>query len=493
MIKLHFTDFFNVKPDVLDAYGAFNISLLNDLPLFIDPFLLFNNPKYVNLHDEIIRYMVFLRNRALAAGAMPGEIVALYTFSEVRQNWLGYSSIGNGGRGLGLQAASSMRANLSMFPTFGQSSITRSSHIEQLSLVADGIGRDIISDFTTNLIKWFLLEYTQGFAMKHLKSIQVRKFGVKKVRFNFQTQTWMSGTYTLPSFGGSFILLTPKEILTKDKNWINKLDLYSEFEEIVDAISNEELRHNVNNYFRLQIDELSPNPRKKEVEEVITDTIRHFPQVIEYYVMLKEENGEEAVMISGRRVAQAETLFVKEASVFADLLARYTDFFAQTNYTNTYDETRARIMYMKKAIENNDGYRIFYDAHTGAPIEREVDLDILFRMVWCGSPSDFNTEVNNGRGPVDAAISRGSKDKTLVEFKLASNSHLKKNLQHQTPIYEQASGASKTFKVIIYFTEQEMLTVKNILRELQLEDDKTIILIDARRDNKPSASVATTH
>ena len=35
-MKVYFTDWFNVDPDVLEEYGAFNISLINDLPLFID-------------------------------------------------------------------------------------------------------------------------------------------------------------------------------------------------------------------------------------------------------------------------------------------------------------------------------------------------------------------------------------------------------------------------------------------------------------------------
>lgn len=33
---VYFTDFFNINEDVLNQYGAFNISLINDLPLFID-------------------------------------------------------------------------------------------------------------------------------------------------------------------------------------------------------------------------------------------------------------------------------------------------------------------------------------------------------------------------------------------------------------------------------------------------------------------------
>jgi hypothetical protein len=64
LINIYFTDFFGVPPDALEEYGAFDVSLVGDLPLFVDPFLLFNseNPAYQALHSEIIRYMRFLKD-----------------------------------------------------------------------------------------------------------------------------------------------------------------------------------------------------------------------------------------------------------------------------------------------------------------------------------------------------------------------------------------------------------------------------------------------
>ncbi len=62
-MKLYFTDIFNIEEDILDEYGAFNISLINDMPLFVDPFLLFYSTKkeYQKLHEEIINYLIFLK------------------------------------------------------------------------------------------------------------------------------------------------------------------------------------------------------------------------------------------------------------------------------------------------------------------------------------------------------------------------------------------------------------------------------------------------
>lgn len=61
--NIYFTDFFGISPGELEEYGAFDVSLIGDLPLFVDPFLLFNSddPTYQKLHSEIIRYMRFLK------------------------------------------------------------------------------------------------------------------------------------------------------------------------------------------------------------------------------------------------------------------------------------------------------------------------------------------------------------------------------------------------------------------------------------------------
>ena len=75
-MNIYFSDFFSVDSDAIEDYGAFDISLVNDLPLFIDPFLLFNSDDsaYQALHDEIIRYMRFLKKVALA-GRIPAPLL----------------------------------------------------------------------------------------------------------------------------------------------------------------------------------------------------------------------------------------------------------------------------------------------------------------------------------------------------------------------------------------------------------------------------------
>ena len=103
-----FSDFFGVTKKDFEATGAFDISLVADLPLFIDPFLLFNSKAEVfqNLHRQMIEYLTFLRDKSSGESLDPTLVSAWYTFSEVRQNWLGFSVNANKGSGLGRDFAS---------------------------------------------------------------------------------------------------------------------------------------------------------------------------------------------------------------------------------------------------------------------------------------------------------------------------------------------------------------------------------------------------
>ena len=132
--------------------------------------------------------------------------------------------------------------------------------------------------------------------------------------------------------------------------------------------------------------------------------------------------------------------------------------------------------------------RTFWDGDN--PIQRECDLQVLYRLCWFASPSDVSREVNDGRGPVDFKISRGARDKTLVEFKLAKNTKLSQNLRNQTPVYEKASDAPRCIKVILALSEAELARVYRIVSDLGLRRSPDVVVIDADKDNKPSGSIA---
>jgi hypothetical protein len=485
-----FSDFVGVNADDLENHGAFNVSLINDLPLFIDPFLLFNSekPEYQALHESILKYMRFLRDSVIGGRVTADLEKAWFMFPEVRQNWLGFSLAGNGGTGLGKDFAQALRTNMrTLFADFGGETITRGSHIEKVCLVRDGVGRDNISDFTANLVLEFLCAYTQEFAITFIEPRLRRKVWIAKTRFNYETESWSGAEFDLPWIGGDFVILTPKDILTREENWINRTDMIRDFERIPIAISDAALRGQVSNYFeRVLVKPRNRQPNQKERDTAAARTLTQFPQLLDYYIKLKEETGDEASEISSERVQETKIIFETQVRELQELLAASTQFYHVAG--TTYEEAHARLAYLKDVIENKGGHRLFY--HNGIAIQRESDLQILCRFVWFGSPSDVGTEANDGRGPADYKISRGAKDKTLIEMKLAKNTALERNLEKQLPIYQAASDAKKGIKAIIFFSEAEQDRVEVILDKLGVLGHTDIVLIDARNDNKPSGSKA---
>ena len=482
---IYFSDFFAVTPETLEEYGAFNVSLINDLPLFIDPFLLFDSEevRYQALHDEIIRYLKFLRDASADESISVGLLDTWFRFPEVKQNWLGFSRTGNNGSGLGVDFARSLRRNLHhVFSDFGSESITRGSHLEKLCLFSDGVGRDHLSDFTTNLIKRFLLEYTQAFAQAHLRPELRRDFPIDKVTFDYEKRRWLRGTYNLPIHGNDFVLLTPKDILTKDDAWINRGDLLNQIEQVYTALPDAQLRAQVEAYF---LSRLTEDARKDEQREAAAVTVAKYPVLIDHFIRLKEDCGEEAHRLSGLKVQETQEQFVDQLRALVSLHLQGTEFYS---LGDSYAESLRRVLFLKDVIENNDGYRLFY--LKGKPVKREEDLQIMYRLTWFAAPHDVNREVNNGRGPVDFKVSHGSADKTLIEFKLASNSKLKRNLEKQVGVYEAANNTKKSITVILHFSDNELQRVLRFREDLGLNAAENIILIDASQDTKPSASVA---
>lgn len=481
---MFFSDYFEVDPAVLEEYGALDISLINDLPLFIDPFLLYASEKeeYQRLHQGILDYLGFLKSNAAKAQQNIERMKHWFVFSEIRQNWLGYSMSGNAGRGLNLHFAKHISIVIqSLYNDLGQEQQTETSHVEELALFGKGIGKDSISDFTTNLIKSYLLEYTQAFAQKYIDKKYLRKFSVSRAYFCERTGRWEGRTYELPCYRGDFVLLTPKDMLTKDDTWMNNNDMLERFEDIRTSLPDSELRETIGRKYMELLAMYEPK-KQSEKDAIKRKLFDEFPQLVEQYIWMREKNKEDALKQAANNVQEIEEIYNKQIQQWiaenADVLGAFMHPCA------TKQEAKERLLCFKQIIENNDGYKLLY--YKDKKIAKEETLQLLFRFVWVGTSHSVDREVNNGRGPVDYKISSGVTDVTLVEFKVASNTKLKQNLANQVAIYQMANQTESALTAIVYFNEKEQKRVLKILKELQLEGNENIVLIDATQ--KESAS-----
>lgn len=486
--QIYFSEQFEVDPAVLEAYGAFDISIVTDVPLFIDPFLLFNSekPEYQALHGMIIDYLRFLKAEAARGTLNPQLIQNWYRFKEVRQNWLGFTADGNGGHALGKGFATALHESLgSVLGNFGDEKVTQSSHLEKLALICGGVGKDSISDFATNLIKHFLLDYTETFAKEHLDPSQCQKFNVARAVFSYKTKSWVTREYVLPKLGSDYVLLTPIDLLTKDDTWINRTDMVRSFDRLPLAIEDAQQRALINNYLQ---ERLGTKPTPKQQADARARTLAAFPELVDLYIKLKEDTGEQAAASSLEKAEDTQRMLRDQVQAAAADIAEKTDMYSRPR-TSSYDEAVAAVATFKTYVEDQDGYRLI-NRGDGKPFASEMEVQSFFGLLLQRTRFDVNREPNNGRGPVDFKISAGAHDKALIEFKLAKSSSLKRNLEKQVAIYEKANGTHQSIKVIICYTEDDQTKVAKVLKELDLSSDASIVIIDARGDNKPSASTA---
>lgn len=500
---MHFSEHFKVSKYLLNEYGAVDISLACDIPLFVDPMLIFNSEKdcYKKLHERIIRYFHFLYKKA-SQGLSPKEIDAWFNFSEVSNNWLGYSLVGNKGNALGKEYAQFLYNNISFaIDTHG---ITQSPHIEKVMLLYAGTGKDKISDLTVNLIKDFLCEYTEKFAVKYINNDFISKFPVERADFNYDTESFICKEYNLPFIYNNkgkkeFVLLTPQDILREDEPAINKKDFYDSYERICLNIENDTLRAYVNNYISKAVQQyennLINNKRKKPSEKSIRrveknafkELVQEHKELYDYYIRLREiDKAEICSQCSLEREKQIEK-FISATESLIDIFLK-NNYIIQEELT-AQEESKRRLKYFKHIIENCDGYKHFYQG--GKRISNEKDIQRLSLLVWYGTNYKISAEANNGRGPVDFIVSMGQNNQCIIEFKLASN----KSLAHmftQVKVYEAANCADGSLFALFYFSEEEYQYSKKVVKEAGYENliNESIILIDCRNDNKKSASKA---
>jgi len=496
-MKIYFSDFFEIDSNLLVEHGAFNISLINDLPLFIDPFLLFGSEKqeYQRQHDNILKYLTFLKSKS--GELSNGQIKSWYKFSEVKQNWFGYSKIGNSGSGLGMKFGKNFSASISdVFDDLGKEVITQTSHLEKSGLFEIGVGKDNISDFTTNLIKEFLLEYTQTFTLQNISPKFRKTLSVERVYFDYEFERWMPKEYVLPYFKGDYVILTPKDILTKDDSWINSNDLRGEFRTICNSIDNDQLRNEILNYFQKVLPKNKKNSQKDKYTAV-QQTIRKYPEIINWYIKLKEENKVEARRNSKYKVETIEECYNENLPVFIDLLRQHTSFYDNVDITGLSEkrdklmeklnfirkegaiianpiqkfENKERIretendiievkekisevqekqlITLKNFIEGGNNFVFYFDNN---PISRLEDLQIMYRFIW----NAFNDEESQNKND----------NFHNINFKLASSLKIK-------------SIDVDKIRVIHYYTDSEYERIQKLLQKLKI--DKNVILIDVGR------------
>jgi hypothetical protein len=138
---------------------------------------------------------------------------------------------------------------------------------------------------------------------------------VDKVYFDHELRSWMPQKYELPHINGDYVILTPKDMLTKDDSWINRSDLIDNFQDIATAVPDDVLRAQLNDYL-LRMRPPGGDFTREEWRDAVTCTIEQYPKILDYYIKDKEEHAGEAKEHSRNRVRLVEDWFIHEVRQF---------------------------------------------------------------------------------------------------------------------------------------------------------------------------------
>lgn len=182
-----------------------DINLNSDTPLYLDPYALTTREDdwSVECHACVVSFFASVLSCVQTGNRNRGSEL-LSRLSEPEETRLGVSKGHSKGRGIGNVQAGEV------FDAMARSAAAHSGLLEDLSdfaLFVPGIGRDKISDMTTNIIRGPLIRYTQS---------QCALFGIptRSVASGFywdaDNEEWRQGYEELPVHNGEKILLVPK-------------------------------------------------------------------------------------------------------------------------------------------------------------------------------------------------------------------------------------------------------------------------------------------
>lgn len=260
-----------IRPRLNDYYGLlftqenvdFAIPFLNeDIPLYLDPFLLWKSPSQMDnsLHSTVTNSFNFLGDLYLKDEKKAIEI--LKDLSECDEVGLGNSKTKQGKR-IGDDFANLI---LSSFKNIPQIKEHRFTHFEVLQLLIDGFSKDRVSDIACNFIKSFLIDYTIQQSEKYnipRESVDIKYFDTKKYKIISERTTLSMNPITKVP-----ILLIPKRWL-RFVPWISFDDYFTNYISTSQKLLHGESisRVEILEYNRRNYDQVQTYIKRKQLEQ----------------------------------------------------------------------------------------------------------------------------------------------------------------------------------------------------------------------------------
>jgi len=259
-----------------------DVDIATDTPVFISPRALQLLPsdwgnECVHLIQNFFQHILKL----IQAGKRAEAEGLLSELREPNETRLGLSANKPQGHALGTESAKDVWSALSRSQA-ARSGLLRD--LEDTALMIEGVGVDIISDITTNIIRRPLIEYTQQMAARY--GIPLQQGVESGPMWNPLTKRWDTDFVDLPMPSTGKLLLVPKAIVRADLQY--KFDRYYRHY-LITHLQQLEFRAN-SSLVRILKDGTRKPPSKKSIMEkygtgkktVVKETLNH-PVVLQNF------------------------------------------------------------------------------------------------------------------------------------------------------------------------------------------------------------------
>ena len=426
-MAISFSEHYHIPSETIDKLGVFDVIMDVDARVFIDPALLplCQEPEFTDARGKIEKYfaniIALMRHAKSPSDMFWKKADHLLTFREISGTCFGYSEQGTSGNAIGPVLREKILTTIKELLEAGESDPVI---FELLGVFQEKMGCDRISDLITFILFKEILQYTQ-------RIIVECKLPHTRIRMNYESYAVCRNPYNK-----KILLLLPQIILSPlpVSMLISGIGFVChENQRVRDVINDYVDLGNRQTFTKEEIYKLMKN--SASFRETLIDAYKSYP-VVPYDFSI-DKSGEYIWYPIAKEYTKKYPLDLSELPL---------------ETSNDALTVIKRICHQfADLIEDNGLYALLYDTN-GKP-KRESAAQLLFFGIatsYCNANNlDLIREGNNGRGPVDFKVSRGAKDKALVEVKLTSNSQLIHGIQTQLPIYMKQEHTKKAIYLII--------------------------------------------
>lgn len=426
-----FATHFGVEQELLNDFGVFNPTLAIDSKLFVDPLLLASSGVPIISNDAGSAYrthferIVTLMVASRARGDIPWRTAErLLDFHEVPGTCLGYSAGTVFGRGFGPTLTGQLIETAYEIVQLG---IRDPDLFLVLALLEDGVGPDLISDMTTNVILDPLLQFNAEIIGD--LELPTEIFHLDGHRAALPRNPFLKQRTP--------VILVPKDVL-------RDLPVALDWEDVSTAASeSQSIRDRVNRHIGA-IWERKTRRDKHKLRELALASRESFQTLLDAvhavprhpYDITADPLGRVSWAASGEDAAQAHPLALDPP--------------ARMSLGDAHRLVGLIISQFGQLVEHEGLARNLW--YNGQRLPEKYSQYLFFAVAhaYCKANNlDLSPEVDTGTGRIDFKFSTGFEQRVLVELKLSTNSKVVAGYTGQLEAYKRAQATTRAYYLVI--------------------------------------------